>query len=51
MSCMTASASFDRLRMRNIVRGPICGATKKSPHPELVEGRAMVLQPGARLTP
>jgi hypothetical protein len=32
-------ASFDRLRMRVFL-----GATKIAPHPELVEGRKMVMQ-------
>jgi hypothetical protein len=32
-------ASFDRLRMRVFL-----GATKTAPHPELVEGRKMIMQ-------
>jgi hypothetical protein len=37
-------ASFDKLRMRKIENGIFRGATKKNPHPELVEGRTIELQ-------
>ena len=37
-------ASFDKLRMRDFLR-----AMKISPHPELVEGRTVIVQPPPRL--
>jgi len=38
-------ASFDKLRMRVFL-----GATKTSPHPELVEGRTVVMPANGRST-
>src|SRR6185295_4190116 len=35
-------ASFDKVRMRNVLRG-----TKKEPHPELVEGRTTAIPPAS----
>src|SRR5579883_3102569 len=51
MSCMTARASFDRLRMRNSVRGSICGLRRKVLILSLSKDARWHCSPEARPTP
>jgi hypothetical protein len=41
---MNGGASFDKLRMREFLCATDAYAIKIHPHPELVEGRTMVVQ-------